>query len=118
MSNDICDKKVLQGFPLSRRERLALDQFCGEVAKPPKGVGKLTLGNLLQRRWIKYQGIDERYNPAYLTISEGVCAIQLDDIALARGLERPLPTTSMSRRVCYEHLDDRLRGLLNPPIRS
>jgi hypothetical protein len=111
-SNEMSAEQALRGFPLSERERVALVQFYGEVATPQKGVGRLTLGNLLQRKWIEYQGIDDRHYPVYLTTAEGVNAIKIDDIALELGFERPLPTQPIARRVSYRNLEERLEFLL------
>jgi hypothetical protein len=95
------------GFPLSERERKALDELTGEGARLPKGVAAQTRQNLLGRRI----GVDESYEPVYVTTPEGIIAVQLDDIALARGSVRPSPLAVMSRPGAYHNLNERLEYL-------
>ena len=108
-AKEITDEETLRGFPLSQRERDALDECLGRGARLPRGAGGLTRDNLIRRDWLRYIGIDEHYVPNYVTMPEGMLAIELDDNAINRGLKRPLPATSMMRTGSYKNLSERLQ---------
>ena len=105
------EEEALAGFPISTRERKALDELCGEGARLPKGVATQTRQNLLARGWIRQTGVDEQYFPIFVTTQQGLTALQIDDVAAKRGLRRPLPASSMARQGSYEKLVERLQFL-------
>jgi hypothetical protein len=105
------EEEALEGFPVSARERLALTELCGEGGRLPKGVGPQTRQNLVARKWIRQTGIDEEYVPVFATTPEGIIALQIDDLALKRGRQRPSPVSSMARPGAYQQLAARLNLL-------
>jgi hypothetical protein len=102
------EEEAFAGFPVSARERKALDELCGEGGRLPIGVATQTRQNLLARGWIRQTGVDEQFFPIYVTTRKGFLALQIDDVAVKRGLRRPLPASSMARQGAYERLAERL----------
>jgi hypothetical protein len=96
MRIDSDERERLEGFPLSSREREALDAFAGALAPCPKGVGGATLTNLhSSRRWIERAGRSEEpkiINAAlYALTPSGRLAIEIDDYFISLGYSRRGP---------------------------
>jgi hypothetical protein len=73
-------EQALDGFPLDKRTRNALNKLQMGVAPLPKGVADKTRDNLVARAWIERAGAIE-YKPVYRLLEDGITAMKIDDFA-------------------------------------
>lgn len=95
------------GFPLPKRERVALDHFIGAAAPRLGGIGPGTISNLLYRGWVRRVERAYDYGPdLYQTTDDGRLAARFDEAVVRAGFPRPL-TRANPGPGAYRNLEEK-----------
>jgi hypothetical protein len=98
-----------EGFPLTWRERRALDHFQGGPSTRPRDVAAITITNLQGRKWIIRSERLEDFGPELYSITEeGRVAIEFDDCVRAAGFHPRAPGVRLPGASAFKDLHVKL----------